>query len=249
MAARHLPNDSRGEMVQFENFIPNKKRPMFSEHNETAKFMKEELKEEVEEEKELHQDRNKPGIFSTSHDHHNLSNDDQFHDPEDNESANNSGVHNQTQSDSEEEVIEQQVNEPDREMDMMIDERITPRILAESRINREDNSFHTRAEVQSSVENLSNAMPHIQIPNEYQANHSTVNERRLLNQLMGTGSIESSDYEEDHNPRIAHGLEEQIESIKLSFLQNITQERLKITQCKKELRSQKLEFEKRIKLE
>ena len=78
---------------------------------------------------------------------------------------------------------------------MVIDDRITPRTLAENQGIRE-NSFHTRAEMNSSVENLSHTMPHIQIPNEYQQIHNTVNERRLFNHLIGTGSEESSDYEE-----------------------------------------------------
>jgi hypothetical protein len=94
---------------------------------------------------------------------------------------------------------------------MVIDERITPRTLVDNRVIRE-HSFHTRAEMNSSVENLSHTMPHIQIPSEYQQNHNTVNDRRLFNHLIGTGSEESSDYEDAENSRnySNNAVEEQI---------------------------------------
>lgn len=245
MDPRTMRNEARDTGTYCEKSHMHKKHLMFTDNTETAKFPKEELKEEVdevEEEKELQVETNKPGIFLPSAEVRNMGHYDQTFNDNDDESSQESNMQHNSNSETEEEIIEQE--EPDREIDMIIDERITPRTLAENRVNRE-NSFQTRAEMQSSVENLSNAMPHIQIANEYQQNHNTINERRLFNHLMGSGSIDSSDYDDDQNSRTPHGLEEQIESIKVSFLQSLMQERQKITECKKELKKYKQDFDKR----
>lgn len=181
---------------------------MFSEHlSDTARFPKEELKEEVEEEKDIDQAY---GEERSSH-HSN----------------------NNTNSESDGEITEQE--EPNREIEMAVDDRITPRTYAENR-GIYENSINTHAEMNSSVENLSHTMPHIQIPNEYQQNHNTVNERRLFNHLIGTGSDESSDYEEIENQRI-------------TFVMLLKNEKQQIEATKKELRKYKSEFERRKKQE
>jgi hypothetical protein len=193
-----------GQKDLFDKPLHLCKPMMFSElPTDTARFPKEELKEEIEEEKEIQQDRSRSEFFrdidqtyvEERSSHHS------------NVSHHSNNIHQNSESD--EEIIEQE--EPDREIDMVIDERITPRTLVDNRVIRE-HSFHTRAEMNSSVENLSHTMPHIQIPNEYQQNHNTVNDRRLFNHLIGTGSEESSDYEDAENSRnySNNAVEEQI---------------------------------------
>lgn len=249
LVPRSLRGDNRGDLPQFERSLMSRKHLMFTDNNETAKFPKEELKEEVEEEKELQTERSRQGIFSSQRDNQNVQlSDRNFHENDDG-SSRGSDVHNQSNSNLEEEIIGQE-DEPDREIDMIIDERITPRVLVESRVNRE-NSFQTRAEVQSSVENLSHTMPNIQLPMEYHQSHNLVSDRRLFNHILGSGSLGSSDYEDGDNSRL-HGtnsLEEQIESIKLNFIHTITHEKQQISESKKELRKHRREFEKRKKQE
>lgn len=230
LAPRTMRNDPH-----YDKSLLPRRHMMFAEGADTSRFPKEELKEEVEEEKEIHSDRGRPDIFSTpranpSQLERNFNNEEGSHHSDD------------QNSNSDDEPIEPEQEEPDREIDMIIDERITPRVLAESRVHRE-NSFQTRAEIQSSVENLSNTMPGIQISNEYQSHPNTINDRRFFNHLMGTGSIESSDYEEN-DPRLPPSIEAQVETIKQSFIQTLAQERQQIGETKKELRKYRTEFEK-----
>jgi hypothetical protein len=247
LAPRSAKNDYRNEIRQFEKSLINRKPMMFSDLHDTAKFMKEELKEEVEEEKELHHLRNKSNIFSGSL--HNPNMLDRNFQENDEESSKNSDGHHRSRSCSDEEINNEQENQ-DRDNDMIIDDRTTPRNI-QDRIVQRENSFQTRAELHSTVENLSNTIPNIPISNEYPQNHNTVNDRRLFTHLIGSGSIESSDYEDGDGERMrsSNVLEEQIESIKISFVHTITQERQQIQDVKKELRKHKSEFDKRKKQE
>mmetsp|Transcript_5216 Transcript_5216/g.6161 ORF Transcript_5216/g.6161 Transcript_5216/m.6161 type:complete len:408 (+) Transcript_5216:68-1291(+) len=199
--------------------LPNRNPLMFSEGDGNNKFPKEELKEEVEEEKDLAQHESS----SSSEDRNSNSN--------------------------EEEMIGQN-EEQDNEIDMAIDDRVPSNPLNTERNNRE-NSFQNRAEVQSIVENLSNTIPNLQITNEYQQNNNVTNERRIFNQFIGHGSIDSSDYEEGDGGRLnsSNSLEEQIESIMANFISTISLERQQISEVKKEFKMHKLEFEKRKKQE
>lgn len=153
-------------------------------------------------------------------------------------------------SNSDEEEMIGQNEEQDNEIDMAIDDRVPSNPLNTERNNRE-NSFQNRAEVQSIVENLSNTIPNLQITNEYQQNNNVTNERRIFNQFIGHGSIDSSDYEEGDGGRLnsSNSLEEQIESIMANFISTISLERQQISEVKKEFKMHKLEFEKRKKQE
>jgi len=238
------PHNARNEVNRPEKTFIIRKPMMFSDHNETAKFLKEELKEEVEEEKELHMPRDKSVIFADIRENQSVSNADRNFNDNDEESSKNTEVHNQSHSGTEEDLIDQE-DQQDREIDMIIDERIAPRTIVDTR-GIGANSFQTRAEMQLSIGNSSNTIPNINLPNEYHQAHNTVNERRLFNRLMGTGSLESSDYEEGENDRMrsSNVVEEQIESIKISFVHTITHEKQQIQDTKKDLKKHKMEFEK-----
>ena len=177
---------------------------MFADNEEIPKYQKEELKEEVEEEKEFLQEEN-------------------IIEPEDHDSS-----QNQYEDDD---IIENDDNDQEME-EIPIDDRIAAS-TANQRTNR-DNIIQNRAEILSTVENLSNTVPWIQIENEFQQNTAAANERRILNQLIGQGSIDDSDFDDADEARINSGnsLEEQIEIIMANFMSTVTSERNQISELK-----------------
>ena len=252
--SNNLLTNKREEINNFEIKQPKipQRQMMFSSNQEvTARITKEEIKEEikegVEEEKELQRQDSRSEIFPTAKENNeNVEMQDNYTNEED-DSEGSDGFQEQNDSESEEEIIQEENPEP--EIDMNIESRINNRTLITG-INQA-NSFHTRAEANSSIENLSHTMTNIQLPNEFQNVHSAVNNRRILSQLMGANSIDSSDDYNGENSRnhFREVLEEQIDSIKISFVHTISHEKANIHETKRELRQYVSLFEKKKKQE
>ena len=116
--------------------------------------------------------------------------------------------------------------------DIPIDDRIAAS-TANQHTNR-DNLIQNRAEILSTVENLSNTAPWIQIENEYHQNTAAAIERRMLNQLIGQSSVDDSDFDDAEDVRMNSGntLEEQIEIIMANFMSTVNAERNQISELK-----------------
>jgi len=233
-AMNQREKDRREEMLQYEKAIIPEKQMTFNSHHpptETVKFAKEEIKEEVEEEeKELQRQRNDSQMFpEQNQDVENVEMESEYENDESNKSEDSE---NDPESGGEIIPQEDSEHENEQEIGLVIRNNMNNRNIPTG-VNQA-NSFHTRAEVNSSVENLSATMPNIQIPNEFQNPHNISNNRRMMNPLIGNDSGESSDeFNGNHNHHHSRELlEEQIDSIKISFVHTISHERRQIYDTK-----------------
>lgn len=224
-----------------------------NESSESSKFTKKEIKEEIKhevEKEEISQQESQNQEFNPIRNPENVEMQPNYENDEDEpqESSKSEDFKDEQNSSSEEEIMapenQPQIREnPEPEIDLLVETRISRPIPSNGVPTV--NSLHTRGEINSSVDALSNTIPNLPNLTDFDSNNPPVSNRRFLNQYIHSDSLESG--EDLPGDRTQHRdlLETQIESLKASFVHTISQERQVILTGKKSLQKAIKQFEQK----